>query len=411
MRPVTSAVADTEILAGPTLRGLRCVRCGRRTGLRYDCSGCEACGRQGVPSALLAEHDLTSVDGTALWRAWGRRSSGMWSYREMLPTPWRKAVSLREGATPLLALEDASNGDRPSSPVLIKDERRNPTGSFKDRFYSAAVSWAAGTEAHTVTVASSGNAGVSVAAYCAAAGLDCEVVASADIDPTWRGLIELYGAKLVFAEDGASRWDILAAGESDPGRAVLTNTSAIPVSSLWVGIEGYKTIAYEIVADLGDAPEAVVVPVSRGDGFAGLWAGFRELRELGIIDRPPRMIAAERYPSLTAALRDETEPPPEIGPEPDDVAPSIGNPRATVMSLSVLRESGGTAVPCSAEELTEAVARLAAKGIAAEPASAAPLVAIDRLRRGGLLDPEERVVGMVTSDAAHQSSALPTKSD
>ncbi|WP_017976454.1 threonine synthase [Actinopolyspora halophila] len=392
----------------PSLRGLRCVRCGTRSSLRADTEGCRRCRAEGVPSALLAEHELSGTDGRLLAERWSRRRDGMWSYRELLPVPAERAVTLREGATPLVALPAPGEGDLPET--LVKDERRNPTGSFKDRFYSAAISWAAWQGTRTVALASSGNAAVSAAAYSAAAGLDCVVVATPDIGAVWRDLVELHGGRMLYAVDAAERWDILRREAGEKGWSVLTNTSAVPVSSLWAGVEGYKTLAHEIVEELGDAPDAVSFPVSRGDGFAGMWAGFRELFELGLIGALPRMIAAERYPSLSTALRAGLELPPEQPVDPESLASSIGNPQATVMSLRVLRESGGTAVACSEEELRAATRTLAHSGLAAERSSAASLVAVERLCRSGELSGRDRVVQVLTSHAAHQPSALPGNS-
>ncbi|RCW42769.1 threonine synthase [Halopolyspora algeriensis] len=392
-------------MAQAVLRGLRCVRCGERAPLRYDTSGCPACREQGVPSALLADYDLSDVDGSALWDEWARRRPALWSHRELLPVDADKAISLAEGGTPLVELPERVTGA--ANRTLVKDERRNPTGSFKDRFYSIAVSWAAASGASTVAVASSGNAGVSVAAYAAAAGLDCVVVTTETIERTWRGRIERHGARPVFARDAADRWRILRERAAEQDWTVLTNTSATPVSSLWAGIDGYKTMAYEIVRDLGDVPEVVTVPVSRGDGLAGMWAGFRELHELGIVERLPRMVAAERYPSLSRALAAGADLPPEEEADLRSIATSIGDPRATVMSLRVLRESGGAAVPCGDEDLQAAVRRLGSAGVGAEPSSAAGLVAIDELRRREWLRPDDRVVTLVTSRAANQPSTLP----
>lgn len=389
-------------LAGAVLRGLRCVRCGARTGLRYDTQGCTACRDQGVPSALLADHDLSGVDGDALWAAWRQRRPGLWSHRELLPVD--EAVSLSEGGTPLLDL-GARLGDGHTR-LFVKDERRNPTGSFKDRFYSTAVSWAVQSGVRTVAIASSGNAGVSLAAYAAAAGIDAVVVSTGEMDATWRGLIDLHGARIVYARDSDDRWRILREQGADEGWTVLTNTSTVPVGSLWVGIEGYTTIAHEIVRDLGEAPEVVVMPVSRGDGLAGVWTGFRQLHDLGVITRMPRMVAAERYPSLSGALADGADLPAAQPEDPDSLAASIRNPQATVMSLRVLRESAGTAVACDDGQLRDAARRLGRCGIGVEMSSAAGLVATDELRRREWLRPGERVVTVVTSHAANQPATL-----
>ncbi|QUH00263.1 pyridoxal-phosphate dependent enzyme [Saccharopolyspora erythraea] len=377
------------------LRGLRCVRCGERTGLRYDTSGCSGCRAAGVPSALVADHDLSGVDGAALWAEWSRRRPGLWSHHELLPVDAAKAVTLAEGATPLLELDGG---------VLLKDERRNPTGSFKDRFFTTAVSWAREAGASTVAVASSGNAGVAAAAYAAAAGLESVVVTTGEISGTASGLVRRFGGRLLFGDTPEQRWAILR--EHADEWTVLTNTSEVPVSSLWVGVEGYKTIAYEIVRDLGDVPEVVLAPVSRGDGFAGMWLGFQELQALGVVSRTPRMVAVERYPSLSRALREGAEPPPANDVTGPVEATSISNPQATVMSLRVIRESGGTAVACTDADLHEAAERLGRAGVGAELSSAAGLVGIDALRRDSLLEPGDRAVALVTSHAANQPGTL-----
>ena len=385
---------------GSVVDGLRCVRCGEIGPLRHDTWGCAACRELGVPSALLANHDLGGVDGPQLWQRWAQRRPSVWSHAELLPVAAGDAVSLAEGGTPLLELPEAVGGPG----ALVKDERRNPTGSFKDRFFSVATSWARSAGWGTIAVASSGNAGVSAAAYAAAAGLGCVMIATAGVGRTWLGTAELHGAEIVWAADADERWEVLR--EHADEWAVLSNASPVPVSSLWVGIEGYKTLAYELVRDLGRAPAAVLVPISRGDAFAGMWAGFQELAQLGVIAELPRMVAAERHPSLSRALAEDLELPPQV-PDEDSPASSIRSPRATVMALRAIRESGGTAVACTDEQLTAARQRLGRAGIGAEVSSAAGLVALDELRRRGEVAAGEPVVQLLTAHAANQPETLP----
>ncbi len=377
------------------MAGLVCVRCGRRVAPRFGTDGCTACRAEGVPAALVADVGLDGVDGAALWSEWTGRPHGLWRHRELLPADADTAVSLAEGGTPLLEADG----------LLIKDERRNPTGSFKDRFFSVAVSWARQAGADTVAVASSGNAAVSLAAYAAAAGLSGVAVTTAAMSRTWRAQTVLHGARLEFAADAQERWTLLR--ENADRWQVLTNTSEVPVSSLWVGIEGYKTIAFEIVRDLGAVPDVVTAPVSRGDGFMGMWRGFLELWCLGVTNRLPRMVAVERYPSLTSALDRGLELPPEHGAASGELATSIGNPQATVMSLQVIRQSGGTAVVCDDEQLKQAAARWGRRGIGAELSAAAGSVGADELRRRGELGADETVVALCTAAAANQPETLP----
>lgn len=387
------------------MRGLRCVRCGARSELRYDTSGCADCRDQGVPTALVADHDLSDVNGATLWAEWAGRPRGLWSHHELLPVDIGDAVSLSEGGTPLLELPDSVA--KAPNPLFVKDERRNPTGSFKDRFFSVAVSWARAAGCGTIALASSGNAGVSAAAYAAAAGLKAAVISTDEISSACRGVIELYGAQLISARDSVHRWEILRERAVEAGWTVLTNTSSPPVSGLWVGIEAYKTIAYEIVRDLGAPPEVVAAPVSRGDGFTGMWAGFRELHRLGVIDRLPRMVAVERYPSLGRALEEGADLPESVQPDAVEEASSMSDPQATVMSLQVIRESGGTAVQCGDQELRAAARRLGRVGVGVELSSAAGLVAVDALQQRDWLRPGDRVVALATSHATNQPETLP----
>ncbi|HEY0697374.1 MAG TPA: pyridoxal-phosphate dependent enzyme, partial [Micromonospora sp.] len=343
----------------------RCPRCGLVTALDDGVDGCPACAAAGVGMPLVPVRVAGPVP-----RRPGPGPVGvgaMWRWAAHL-VPVGTPVSLGEGGTPLLRV------DLPELPgrVLVKDERANPTGSFKDRLASAAVSRARQVGADTVAVASTGNAGVSVAAYAAAAGLRCVLLATRELPARTAALAGSLGARVLLAGTFADRWTALRTGVRQLGWFPVTNHRVPPVASHPAGVHAYRTIAFEIAESLDWAvPDWVVVPVSRGDGLFGIWAGFVELAELGWTGGVPRMLAVERFPSLTDALaRDLAQPVrmPVAGPV---LATSISDPQATAMALHVLRAGGGAAAVCDDERLLTARDRLASRGLLFELSSAA----------------------------------------
>jgi threonine synthase len=330
----------------------------------------------------------------------------MWRWSALLP-PVGSPVSLGEGGTPLVEVDL----DEVPGRVLLKDERANPTGSFKDRLASAAVSRARRVGADTVATASSGNAGVAVAAYAAVAGLRSVLFAAAPGLPSpTADAVAALGTRVVMTETFVDRWTAVRTGVERLGWFPITNYLTPPVSSHPVGVHAYRTIAYEIAESLGwAAPDWVVVPVSRGDGLFGVWAGFVEMAELEWTDGVPKMLAVERYPSLTDALARGLEQP--VAMEVEAVrAASIGDPQATAMAAHALRASGGQAVACDDDQIARAWRRLASRGVLLEFSSAAVVHGAESLQREGLLDEAATVVLLGTAGPYAQPS-LPEPPD
>ncbi|MFI1186966.1 pyridoxal-phosphate dependent enzyme [Streptomyces californicus] len=315
--------------------------------------------------------------------------TSMWRWRSLLPE-LPDPVSLGEGGTPLVPLRHLPG-------VRIKDERANPTGSFKDRMASLAVSWARDRGFGTVAVASTGNAAVSTAAYAAAAGLRCVILAKegAMASPGTERSLRAMGAEVRFTDTWHARWTELERGVRDRGWFPVGNYGVPPVSSHPVGVRAYRTLAYEIAEQRGwTVPDWITVPVSRGDALCGLVAGFDELRLLGWITRVPRMLAVVRFPSLRDAVRDGVEQP-EPSPYPDTVAAlSISDPQATAGAARAVRHSGGDVLVTDDATLTAAHAEAAAHGHLVELSSAAALAGATALRRRG---DEGDIVALITA--------------
>ncbi|BCG86661.1 threonine synthase [Mesorhizobium sp. 113-3-9] len=307
-------------------------------------------------------------------------------------------MSLGEGLTPLLAAPRIGAFVGVSN-LAIKDEGRNPTWSHKDRFSTIAVSVARARGAKIVATASSGNAGASLAAYAAQAGLKCVVTTFAGSAGAMLAQIRKYGATVLPLVSKMDRWSLLEQAAARYDWFIASPYHGPVVGSHPLGIEGYKTIAYEIVEQSnGTAPDWCVLPVCYGDALSGVWAGFCELFAQGAITRLPRLVAAEVHGSLADALASGADALSERKMHFDSLAVSIGTPRSTFQALKALRESGGHAVPVSNHGLIAMQERLARdEGIFAELASVTPLIAISKLKDQGIIATTDRVVAVVTA--------------
>ena len=250
-----------------------------------------------------------------------------------------------------------------------------------------------------IASSSSGNAGAAVAAYAARAGLPCIVFTFQGAAGPMVTQMRAYGALVGAVRDKADRWKLLEAGVRRFGWFPTSPFVAPAVGSNPLGIEGYKTLAYEVAEQLaGQAPDWCVLPVCYGDALYGMWKGFQDLRRLGWIDRTPRLVAAEIYGSLAATLAAGGDALVDVPRTHNTIAASIGATQATYQALHAIRASGGTAVRVSDDELLHWQARLAAReSLWVEPSSAASVAAVHRLRRDGVVADGQSVVAVVTA--------------
>jgi len=315
----------------------------------------------------------------------GPADGGVWRFAPRLPgvaPPHR--VDLGEGDTPLLQLDDASAG--PGDPALwVKDEGLNPTGSFKDRFMAVAVSRARAVGARVLVAASSGNGGTSAAAYAARAGLACVVIATPALPEPPRRYLQALGTPVVAVPDVEARWLLMRRAVEAWGWYPLTNHTDPPSGGDLFGIDGYKTIAFEIVAHLGRAPDHVFVPLALGDGLLGIWRGFVETHALGRADRTPRMVAVEPAAAapVTAARAAERDHP-EAVDRGASVAYNVGSSCGTAQAMAVLERSAGDAAAAPEKEIVATRRALAEDhGIHAEASAALAVWGALRHRREG----------------------------
>ncbi|WP_406316779.1 pyridoxal-phosphate dependent enzyme [Streptosporangium sp. NBC_01639] len=370
--------------------------------------GCPACEKDGAPANVLPDYDLAGASRLPD----DPDQPGLFRHRALLPlrqaTP---AVSLGEGGTPLVSLPRTAERLGLGA-LLVKDETRNPTWSYKDRLAAVAMTKAVELGVEAVVVASTGNHGAAVAAYAARADLPCVVLTVASVPSTMKTLMQVYGARVVALEHAPDRWRLMRELVEDRGWLPMSGHAAPPVGSISYGVDGYKTIAYELLADLGRVPDYVVVPTAYADGLTGIWRGFADLVALGLADRMPVLVAAEPFGPHGTALAAGTD---TVGPVPagPSVAFSIASPYGTFQGLAALRATGGKAVPVPDDtRILDAQGRIGREaGLYLEASSAITLVAVEELAAAGGLPADATVVIIGTStglkDVGATAATLP----
>lgn len=364
----------------PALQGFRCLRCDARYPVRDLFEGCLECARQGHAASVVATYEGGPDDSAQR-------------------TPLLGVPCLGEGGTPLIPLPEVAETlemDR----VWLKAEGQNPTGSHKDRLSPLVVARAAMLGQRRIVASSSGNAGVSLAAYSARAGLECTIFTRAGSKGTWgRDIVEL-GAELMEVATSAQRW-VRTAELARSGRAYpATNYVTPAVGSNPFGVQGYKTLGHELAAKLGhDLPDAVFVPTARGDLLWGIWEGLCESRARNPPARYPKMIAVEPFARAVKVL-DGADYRERFPGATEQV--STNSVTVTWQTVHTLRASAGLAVVVDDTEAAAARVELARQGILLERCSAAPLVALRRLRASGVLPPGSRAVLIGTSDGRRE---------
>ena len=388
---------------------LECPRCKLQILEEEAYWGCESCRQEGLPVNV---HPVYDLKGSV--QDWQSSALGVFRYQALLPIKGQLSpVSLGEGSTPLIHLAELGTQIGLDN-LFIKDETRNPTWSYKDRLAAVAVNHARESGASTVVVATTGNHGAAVAAYAAAAGLGCVILTLDSVPAEMKVLMQVYGAQVVALSSGPERWELMRGAVKAFGWTPMSGLADPPVGSNPFGIDGYKTIAYELVEDLGRQPDCVVVPTAYGDGLTGIYRGFMDLKDLGMIDALPKMVAAEPLGPYAASLEDGGEMPISV-PVRNSVAFSIASPVATYQGVQTIRDSGGTAVVVGEDAtITRAQRQLAAAGLYLENSAAICLPAAARLA-GGTLSQEDLVVLIATSSGlkdtrgtANGLAAVPT---
>jgi threonine synthase len=366
----TTSDVFTAIMLNPHLRGLTCFACGAAHDFHQLQTICTRCG---MP--LRVDYDLrnfTPAGPPTLWR-----------YAPVLPIAAAHAVSLAEGYTPLLKVGDAA---------WVKDEARNPTGSFKARGMALAVSMARALGARALAAPSAGNAAGALAAYGAAAGLPVTVAMPEDTPRPFVEECRHYGAEV----------HLVPGSIADAGKWLKANgpAGAFDVSTLKepYRVEGKKTMGYELFEQFGRAlPDTIVYPTGGGTGLVGMWKAFDEMQAMGWIGAErPRLVSVQAEgcaPVVKAfesgAAKTEAWP----APRTEAYGLRVPSPIGGFICLRALRETRGTAVAVAEDAIARAARDLSRKtGIDVCPEGGAAWAAVQRLYQSGWLSRSSRVV-------------------
>jgi threonine synthase len=365
---------------------LACSRCDKVFAADQLLNVCE-CG-----APLLVRYDLAAVRDRWSKSDLASAETSMWRYAPVLPAERSEAVTLREGWTPLLETR-ALGRALGANDLWVKDDGRNPTDSFKARGMSSAVTMAKKLGVHKLAVPSAGNAASALAAYAAAGGLEAHIFMPADVPQSNFVECQSFGARVTLVDGLIGDCARLIAERKAREGWFEVSTLKEPYR-----IEGRKTMGYEVAEQFSwQLPDAILYPCGGGVGLIGMWKAFAELEELGWIGaRRPKMIAVQATgcEPITRAFHQGAAQS-ESFAHAHTVASGLRVPKALgdFLVLRALRESSGTAISVTDQELLDSALLLArTEGVFAAPEGGACVAAVTRLLQSGFLKPQDRIV-------------------
>ena len=390
----------------PSTSYQRCAACGTRFADTDPAPKCTSCG-----GLLEIVHESLDTRGAELRARFAARradgsdgGSGVWRYREIvLPNAGEHIVSHPEGNTPLLARPRVASWAGVDA-LLLKHEGHNPTGSFKDRGMTVGVTQAKRIGARAVACASTGNTSASLASYAAHAGIPALVFVPAGQVALGKLAQSLaYGAKTLLVRGDFDACLALVQQASERLGIYLLN-SINPFR-----VEGQKTIVLELLEQLGwNAPDWIALPAGNLGNTAAFGKALREARELGLIDRVPRIAAiqAEGASPFARSFREQFATRPRMKAETVATAIKIGDPASYDRAVETIRQTNGVVTSVTDAEILDAKAIIDGAGVGCEPASAASVAGVRALVRDGTIRRSERVVAVLTGHVLKDPGAL-----
>jgi threonine synthase len=381
--------------------GLRCRECGRS----YPAEALHVCDFCFGP--LEVAYDYEHLAQAISREAIAAGPPSIWRYRALLPVDDPNPIDLGAGWTPLVRA-DRLAAELGLRELWIKNDTANPTGSFKDRVVSVALTKARQLGFKVAACASTGNLANSVAAHAARAGMESVVFIPEDLERAKVVTTAVYGGRLVAVRgtyDDVNRLCAELTSERPDWAFVNVNVRTYYA-------EGSKTLAFEVAEQLGwQAPDHVVVPVASGSQLTKVRKGFAELHKVGLLPEPPAVrvsgAQAAGCSPVAQAFVDGTDTIRPVRPQTIAKSLAIGNPADGWYALQAVRETGGAFAAVSDEEVLEGIRLLArTEGIFAETAGGVTVASLVRLVEQGVVRPEERVVCFVTGHGLKTVEAL-----
>jgi threonine synthase len=382
-RPCSNRISDATLFLS-MLTHLECTRCGQHYPADRPQSVCLVDG-----GILYARYDLGAIKRSFSSARLAGRAPSMWRYDAVLPEV--NPVTLGEGFTPMLPSREYPN-------AFIKDEGLNPTGSFKARGLSMAVSMARHFGLRKLAIPSAGNAAGALAAYAAAAGLEAHIFMPIDVPAANRIECDYYGARVTLVEGLISDCARMVAEMKNDPRWETEGWFDVSTTKEPYRVEGKKTMGYEVAEQLGwTLPQVIIYPCGGGVGLLGMWKAFDEMEELGWIGaQRPKMVAVQSAGCAPVVKAwEEGKSAVEMWPNAATLASGLRVPKpyGDYLILDVLKKSNGTALAVSDEEIVDATRHWAkVEGIFAAPEGAASLVAYRKLLASGFLAAHDTVV-------------------
>jgi threonine synthase len=387
-----------------------CESCGARVSELEASTTCAECGGllELEHAAPVAPMELRALFAERRRAMRGPDASGVWRYRELvLPSAALDTiVSHPEGNTPLLESRAVSRwaGFERADHLLIKHEGHNPTGSFKDRGMTVAMTQARRSSARAVACASTGNTSASLAAYAARAELPALVfVPKGKVAAGKLAQTIAYGARTLFVRGGFDECLTLArAASAELGIHLLNSVNPFR-------IEGQKTIVFELLEQLEwNAPDWIALPAGNLGNTSAFGKALREARDIGLIDRLPRLCAVQAEGAAPFARSFEDNFAERITVDPETVATAIriGAPASWNRAVRAIRETNGVVTSVSDDEILEAKAVIDAAGIGCEPASAASVAGVAKLRAAGTIGADDHVCAVLTGHVLKDPDAV-----
>ena len=384
-----------------TVIGLRCRECGRQ----FPVEALHVCDYCFGPLEVAYDYERIAAVVSRERIAAGPRS--IWRYRDLLPVDDAAPVDLGAGFTPLIRA-DRLAAELGLGELWVKDDTANPTGSFKDRVVSVALTKARQLGFKVAACASTGNLANSVAAHAARAGMASVVLIPSDLEAAKITMTAVYGGTVVAVRGTYDEVNRLCAEltSEHPSWAFVN----VNVRSYYA--EGSKTLAFEVAEQLGwQAPDHVIVPIASGSQLTKVAKGFAELVEVGLLDGPaPVRVSGAQAAGCSPVATAFAEGSDDIRPvKPSTIAKSlsIGNPADGWYALRAIRESGGSCAAVTDDEVIEGIGLLArTEGIFAETAGGVTIATLAKLAASGEVRPDERVVALVTGHGLKTVEAL-----
>jgi threonine synthase len=381
--------------------GLRCRECGRQ----FPAEALHVCDFCFGP--LEVEYDYERIAATVTRERIAAGPRSMWRYRDLLPVDDVAPVDLGAGFTPLVRA-DRLAAELGLGELWIKDDTANPTGSFKDRVVSVALTKARQLGFKVAACASTGNLANSVAAHAARAGLASVVLIPSDLEDAKVTMTAVYGGTVVAVDGSYDEVNRLCAELSSEH----PTWAFVNVNIRTYYAEGSKTLAFEVAEQLGwSAPDHVVAPIASGSQLVKVAKGFRELGRVGLLDAVPSVrisgAQAAGCSPVATAFAEGTDAIRPVKPKTIAKSLSIGNPADGWYALREIRDSGGSCESVSDDEIVEGIRLLArTEGIFAETAGGVTIATLAKLASAGIVRSDERVVALVTGHGLKTVEAL-----